>query len=120
MHVTRVIAHSLGASAGTLVVSAYAPCPDITATVTPDLKCPDGGGRLVWVSIGRSLDGRLGGSALAQCYRQVGDEVPDIDEPHLLVQAFNVLQGLLKGREALSVHDFVPLSVRDFVPLLLW
>ncbi|KAL7977699.1 hypothetical protein Chor_009648 [Crotalus horridus] len=27
---------------GTLVISAYAVCPDITATVTPDLKCPDG------------------------------------------------------------------------------
>ena len=29
---------------GTLVVSAYAPCPDITLTVTPDLKCPQGKG----------------------------------------------------------------------------
>ncbi|KAG8140824.1 putative Phosphoribosylformylglycinamidine synthase protein [Naja naja] len=27
---------------GTLVISAYAVCPDITATVTPDLKCPNG------------------------------------------------------------------------------
>ena len=25
---------------GALVVSAYAPCPDIRLTVTPDLKCP--------------------------------------------------------------------------------
>ena len=32
---------------GTLVVSAYAPCPDITATATPDLKCPNGTGRQV-------------------------------------------------------------------------
>lgn len=31
-------------SAGSLVISAYAVCPDITATVTPDLKCPGGRG----------------------------------------------------------------------------
>ena len=30
---------------GTLVVSVYAQCPDITATVTPDLKCPRGKGK---------------------------------------------------------------------------
>lgn len=30
--------------AGTLVISAYVGCPDITLTVTPDLKCPDGKG----------------------------------------------------------------------------
>jgi len=29
---------------GCLVISAYAPCPDITATVTPDLKCSNGCG----------------------------------------------------------------------------
>lgn len=29
---------------GSLVISAYAVCPDITATVTPDLKCPRGRG----------------------------------------------------------------------------
>lgn len=28
-------------ASGALVVSAYAVCPDITATVTPDLKDPD-------------------------------------------------------------------------------
>lgn len=29
---------------GALVISAYAVCPDITATVTPDLEDPDGKG----------------------------------------------------------------------------
>ena len=32
------------ASSGALVISAYAVCPDITATVTPDLEDPDGKG----------------------------------------------------------------------------
>ena len=30
---------------GALVISTYACCPDITATVTPDLKCPDNTGK---------------------------------------------------------------------------
>lgn len=32
------------AASGALVISAYAVCPDITATVTPDLEDPDGKG----------------------------------------------------------------------------
>lgn len=31
---------------GALVISAYAVCPDITATVTPDLEDPDGKGEI--------------------------------------------------------------------------
>ena len=55
---------------GNLVVSAYVACPDVTLTVTPDLKLP-GAGRLVHVDLtgGRR---RLGGSALAHAYGQVG------------------------------------------------
>jgi hypothetical protein len=51
------------------VVSAYVTCPDITATVTPDLKLP-GSGRLLHVDLGAGRR-RLGGSALAQAYSQV-------------------------------------------------
>lgn len=54
---------------GASQVSAYVACPDITLTVTPDLKLP-GTGRLVHVDLtaGRR---RLGGSALAHAYGQV-------------------------------------------------
>lgn len=31
-------------ASGALVISAYAVCPDITVTVTPDLEDPDGKG----------------------------------------------------------------------------
>ena len=31
-------------SPGSLVISTYAPCEDITKTITPDLKCPNGKG----------------------------------------------------------------------------
>ncbi|XP_076446013.1 phosphoribosylformylglycinamidine synthase-like isoform X2 [Babylonia areolata] len=89
---------------GTLVVSAYATCPDITATVTPDLKCRGGEGHILWVSLGRGQF-RLGGSALAQCYSQVGNEVPDLDHPDLLVRAFGVVQKLLAERKLTAGHD---------------
>ena len=49
---------------GNLVISAYVTCPDITLTVTPDLKLP-GSSRLIHVDLAEGKR-RLGGSALAQ------------------------------------------------------
>ncbi len=59
---------------GNLVISAYVTCPDITLTVTPDLKLP-GRGRLLWVDLSGDRK-RLGGSALAQAYGQVRSQTP--------------------------------------------
>lgn len=64
---------------GSLVISVYAACPDVRATVTPDLKLPDGRGNLLWVKFGNDSKFRLGGSALAQVFNQLGDEAPDLD-----------------------------------------
>ena len=69
-------------SPGTLVISAYVTCPDITKTVTPDLKAP-GKSKLLFIDLG-SGQNRLGGSALAQVFGQVGDRSPDLDDPQLL------------------------------------
>ena len=40
---------------------------------------------------------RLGGSALAQCYSQVGDNVPDMDDIQLFIKAFTITQQLIEG-----------------------
>ena len=53
---------------GNLVISAYVCCPDITLTVTPDLKLP-GQGQLLHIPLAGSAH-RLGGSALAQVFGQ--------------------------------------------------
>lgn len=45
---------------------------------------------------------RLGGSALAQCFGQLGSDVPDVDDAQLFVRAFNVTQMLIKGWFSLS------------------
>ncbi|XP_054111797.1 phosphoribosylformylglycinamidine synthase isoform X2 [Callithrix jacchus] len=89
---------------GSLVISAYAVCPDITATVTPDLKHPEGKGHLLYVPLSPGQH-RLGGTALAQCFSQLGEHPPDLDFPENLVCAFSITQGLLKDRLLCSGHD---------------
>ena len=88
---------------GALVVSAYVTSPDITKTVTPDLTLP-GRGRLLYVDLGGGRH-RLGGSALAHCFGQVGAESPDLDDPGVLERAFGVVQLLLDDGVIRAGHD---------------
>lgn len=90
-------------SPGTLVISAYAPCPDITMVVTPDLKAA-GRSRLLYIdcSAGKA---RTGGSALAHCYGQIGDITPDLDDPQLLKRIFGFVQDLISKEHILAGHD---------------
>jgi len=87
---------------GALVVTMYGHVSDITLTVTPDLKGE--GSTLLFVPLARDRR-RLGGSALAQVYTQIGDTCPDLDEPALLGRAFAAVQSLLCSRSVLSGHD---------------
>ncbi len=88
---------------GSLVVSAYVTCPDITATVTPELKLP-GRGRLLLVDLGGGRH-RLGGSALAHAWGQIGDVPPDVDDPSLLAHGFTAVQELLAAGTVAAGHD---------------
>jgi len=90
-------------SPGTLVISAYATCPDITKVMTPDIKRP-GQSKLVFIDLGQGKN-RLGGSALAQVYNQTGDEAPDVNDPELLKRTFNAVQALIDRDLVLSGHD---------------
>lgn len=89
---------------GALVISVYAVCPDITATVTPDLKNPSGKGILLYVPINLRQN-RLGGSALAQCYSQLGDCCPDLENPGVLAACFTITQNLLEDSLVSAGHD---------------
>lgn len=91
---------------GTLVVSTYAPCPDIRKVVTPDLKAPRMGkeGLLVFVDLSGGKS-RIGGSALAQVFKQLGNSVADLDDPALLLKAFQATQNLIAGGNILAGHD---------------
>ncbi len=88
---------------GTLVVTAYAACPDVTKTVTPDIKHP-GKSNLMLIDLS-SGSYRLGGSALAQVYSQVGDEAPNVDDAALLRQGFEAVQELIRAGLMLAGHD---------------
>ncbi len=90
-------------SPGTLVISAYATCPDITKVITPDIKKP-GRSRLLYIDLG-SGQNRLGGSALAHCYGQIGDESPDLDNPALLRKSFHAIQCLIEKNFITAGHD---------------
>jgi phosphoribosylformylglycinamidine synthase len=87
-----------------LVVSAFAPVEDVRFTLTPCLRVDQGPTRLLLVDLGFGRN-RLGGSALAQVYRQVGEAVPDLDEPDALRAFFAVIQQLLRGGRILAYHD---------------
>jgi len=88
---------------GTLVVSAYVSCPDVTKTVSPDLKKP-GESKLIVIDLGGGRF-RLGGSALAHVYRQIGNDVPDVDDPALLKRSFRVIQRFIDEDLILAGHD---------------
>jgi phosphoribosylformylglycinamidine synthase len=85
-----------------LVISAFAPVGDVRKTVTPDLK--PGDSILVAIDLGGGRN-RLGGSALAQVYNQVGNEAPDLDDPELFVSFFNAVQELVDEGLLMAYHD---------------
>ena len=86
-----------------LVVSAFAPITDARLAVTPQLQMhPDA--ELWLLDLGRGA-GRLGGSALAQVCGQVGDTVPDVEDPEDLIAFFTLVQELLQAGRVLAYHD---------------
>ena len=90
---------------GELTMTCYVTCPDITKTVTPDLKCPGGSTTtLLYVDIGNGK-ARLGGSSTAQVYNQLGDKSPDIEDFNLVKNAFETTQVLMDKRTILAGHD---------------
>ncbi|MFZ4648429.1 MAG: phosphoribosylformylglycinamidine synthase [Patescibacteria group bacterium] len=86
-----------------LVISAYCSVPDITKKVTPDIKAP-GKSKILWVDLANGRR-RLGGSALAQVYSQVGNDCPDIDDFDLFKSGFEFIQSCIDKNLILSGHD---------------
>ncbi|NHN57322.1 phosphoribosylformylglycinamidine synthase [Calidifontibacter sp. DB0510] len=85
-----------------LVVSAFASLPDVRGTLTPQLRAGDTALVLVDLGAGRH---RLGGSMLAQVRGEFGDEVPDLDDPALLVDFVDTVNALRDKGFLLAYHD---------------
>lgn len=85
-----------------LIVSSFATVTDARKDVTPDLK--PGLSRLMLVDLGNGKN-RLGASALAQVYNQIGDTVPDMESPEALRAFYEAMQELVEKRLVLAYHD---------------
>ena len=87
-----------------LIVSAFAPATDIRRALTPQLRTDVGETELLLVDLGDGKH-RLGGSALAQVFGQLGDVPPDLDEPARLKAFFAAVQELAANGKILAYHD---------------
>lgn len=89
-----------------LVISAFAPVQDYRKTWTPALRHVEDVGdtvlMLVDLSFGRKT---LGGSALAQVFKQVGDECPDVRDVEIFKDFFDAAQQLQESGIVLAYHD---------------
>ena len=85
-----------------LIVSSFATVTDARKDVTPDLK--PGASRLMLVDLGNGKN-RLGASALAQVYNQVGDCPPDMESPESVRAFYDAMQELVAQGLVLAYHD---------------
>ncbi|UTW45403.1 phosphoribosylformylglycinamidine synthase [bacterium SCSIO 12696] len=86
-----------------LVITAFAPVPDVRKTVTPQLKT-EGDTELLLIDLGNGKN-RLGASCLAQVYNQIGTDTPDVDNAEQLKAFFEQIQNLLEAEKILAYHD---------------
>ncbi|WP_189462160.1 phosphoribosylformylglycinamidine synthase [Jeongeupia chitinilytica] len=86
-----------------LVITGFAPVTDVRCVLTPQLK-NEADTDLILIDLG---DGkcRLGGSALAQVYKQVGQWAPDVVSVPHLKSFFNTVQKLNADGRILAYHD---------------
>ena len=85
-----------------LIITAFAPVLDVSKTLTPELKSEDS--VLILLDLGAGKN-RLGGSVLAQTYKQIGNEAPDLDNTALFKIFFDSIQTLNSEDKLLAYHD---------------
>ena len=85
----------------TLIATAFAPVCDVRQTVTPELIA-DQATTLVLVHL---LGERLGGSALAQVYSQMGSETPDVNDPAHFRQMLDFVLAAKRSGQVAAMHD---------------
>ena len=87
-----------------LIISAFAPVSDVLKTLTPQLRMDNGETILVLIDLGLGKN-RLGGSAFAQVFEQMGDQCPDLDDADMFKQFFDCIQLLNNQGLLLAYHD---------------
>jgi phosphoribosylformylglycinamidine synthase len=87
-----------------LIISAFAPVDDVRRTLTPQLRTDKGDTDLILIDLGKGRN-RLGASALAQVYKQIGHHAPDLDDPVAMKAFFAVIQSMNRKGLLLAYHD---------------
>jgi phosphoribosylformylglycinamidine synthase len=92
-----------------LIISAFSSVTDVRRTLTPQLRTDCGETELILIDLGRGQN-RMGGSALAQVYKQIGNVAPDIDGAQgvgaeKLKSLFTAVQRLNVENRLLAYHD---------------
>ena len=86
-----------------LIISGFAPVVDARRTLTPQLHRA-AESELLLIDLGEGRN-RLGASALAQVYQQLGDHPADLERPALLRDFFQAIQQLNREGLLLAYHD---------------
>lgn len=84
-------------------ITAFSPVDDVRRTWTPQVQRIEGS-RLVLVDLGLGKD-RIGGSAVAQVYGQIGNTAPTVDDSAVLKSFLLALQKLHKTEIVQAYHD---------------
>ena len=87
-----------------LIITAFGVVEDIRKTVTPQLRTDLGDTRILAINLSKGKM-RLGASCLAQVYKQLGNETPDVDCPETLKGFFNAIQVLVRDEKLIAYHD---------------
>jgi phosphoribosylformylglycinamidine synthase len=87
-----------------LIVSAFAPLQDARRTLTPALQLDERPSSLWLIDLAGGRN-RLGASALAQVYGELGEEPADLDQPQRLRQLAAALGELRAGGMLRAYHD---------------
>tara|TARA_Y100001936_G_scaffold252983_1_gene315173 strand:+ start:408 stop:4415 length:4008 start_codon:yes stop_codon:yes gene_type:complete len=90
-----------------LIISSFAKVTDVRKTLTPQLQTDCGKTELILIDLGAGRN-RMGGSALAQVYKQIGEQAPDLvgsDDIQKLKGFFSIIQLLNKENKILAYHD---------------
>src|SRR5213078_3729765 len=87
-----------------LIVSAFAPVADVRRTLTPALELDERPSSLWLIDLARGRH-RLGASALAQVYGELGEEPADLDEPSVLLRFAAALAELHAAGMLRAYHD---------------
>ena len=87
-----------------LIITAFAPVNDVSLTWTPELRTDIDDTVLLFVDLAKGKQ-RLGGSALAQVFKQLGSEAPNVEDPSDLKAFFSAVQVLRSKGVVLAYHD---------------